>query len=332
MFVPASFEINLFSLQLFGLWRATHVTLSWILDVLTILLTDRATMSLSPRRLLRPWRKKSFGSILSEAEAEETISAVDYHHGGGHRSKKNHGIIVAPQREEPQLGELQEELFTTQREDPYLGELQEELVSLGSIVTDASNEPRRGERQAKATSPVHHFKKSWSKKVKQRQPYVSQQFDQESNAQESRDDDSSPSPFEHQIQYTYKKTDYRPKEDRNIKELFKVPPPDGTNLRTVQELLEGSDSLPPWLRDMLVEASVKVKQNPCTSNSAYVSRHDRAESSFRPLARFESDDSGISASLSEEEEEGTTVMTSFSELSETMDDSANMCNLFPIYF
>ena len=251
-------------------------------------------MSLSPRRLLRPWRKKSFGSILSEAEAEETISAVDHYYGNQERwSKKNHGITVA-------------------REEPQLDELQEELGSLGSIVTA---EGKCSSREQVEATPVQHFN--------QRQPLVSQQFDQDSNAQESRDDES-PNTSVHEIQYTYK-TDYRPMEDRNIKELFKLPPPDGTNLRTVQELLEGSDSLAPWLRDMLVNASVKVKQNPFASNEANASKHARADSSF---LRFESDD----ISLSEAEEEGTTVMSSFSELSETMDDSANLCNFFPFYF
>jgi hypothetical protein len=281
-------------------------------------------MSLSPRRLLRPWRKKSFGSILSEAEGEETISAVDY--GGGQRSKINRGNIFATHREEPQLDELREELVATQSEEQQLVELQEELGSwLGSIVTDEGKDSRREQAEA---APVHQHskKKSSMKKIK---PFVSQQLDQESNAEESRDDDESHSPFVHEIQYTYK-TDYRPMEDRDIKELFKVPPPDGTNLRTVQELLEGSDSLPPWLHDMLVKASVKVPQ--CTPNVAKVSKNTRVGKSFLPLIRCESEDIGISASLSETEDEGTTVMSSFSELSETANDSANLCSFFPIYF
>jgi hypothetical protein len=244
--------------------------------------------------------------MLSDAD---TISAVDYYAGRG--SKQNHGSIVVTQSEQPQLGEVQEE-----------------LGSLGSMVTDASREPSSRREQAEAVS--EQYSKKSSKKVEmQRQAFVSQQLDQESNAQESRDDESS-NPYVHEIQYTYR-TDSRPMEDRNIKELFKVPPPDGQNLRTVQELLEGSDSLPPWLRDMLVNASVKVKQIPCTPNDAHVSKHARAKNSFLPFIRCESDaDSGIGASLSEAE--GTTVMSSFSELSEPMEDSANLCSFFTIYF
>jgi hypothetical protein len=260
-------------------------------------------MSLSPRRLLRPWLKKSFNSILSD---EETISAVDYE---GQQSKQNHGIVVAAQK----------------KEEPQLGDLQEEIAWLCSIATDSSKDTSR--EQAEAPASDQRFKTS-SKQVEQRQSFVSQQVDQESNAQESRDDDSSP--FVHEIQYTYK-ADNRPMEDRDIKELFHVPPPDGKNLRTVQELLEGSDSLAPWLRDMLLEASVKVKQIPCTPNDGNVSKDFGAESSFLPLIRCESDDSGISASLSGAGEEGTTIMSSFSELSETMEDSANPCSWFAIY-
>lgn len=253
-------------------------------------------MSLSPRRLLRPWRTKSF---LAE---DETISAVDYY--DGQRSKKqNHGITVAAQSEDQQLDEL--------------------LTSLGSIVTDASTESSREQAQAQATRTPDQRYKTLRKKVKQPQSFVSRLFEQESNAQDSRDDNSSPSPFVREIQYTYR-ADNRPTEDRDIKELFTVPPPDGNNLRTVQELLEGSDSLPPWLRDMLVRASVKVKQIPCTPNDPNIVKD--AEFKF---IRCE-DDVGISASLSEAGEEGATVMSSFSELSETMEDSANLCSWFTI--
>jgi hypothetical protein len=243
----------------------------------------------------------------------ETISAVDY--GGTSRgSKQNQCKIVVTQSEQPQLGELQEE-----------------LVSLGSIVTDASTrEPIsiRREQPVEAVSE-QHVKRS-TKKVKKvkkkRQIFVSQQLDQESNAHESRDDESS-NPYVHEIQYTYK-ADNRLMEDRDIKQLFKVPPPDGQNLRTVQELLEGSDSLPPWLRDMLVKATVKAKQIPHTT------KHAKAETSFLYIRCESGADSTIGASLSEAEEEveGTTVMSSFSELSEPMEDSANLCSLFTHYF
>jgi hypothetical protein len=266
-------------------------------------------MSLSPRRLLRPWRQKSFGSSMLSADAE-TISAVDYY-GGGQRSKQSHDSIVVTQSKQLQLGELQEE-----------------LKSLGSILTDASREPSSRREQAEAVSE-QYFQRPIKKVKKQRQTFVSQQLDQEANAQESRDDESS-NPHVHEIQYTYRAGN-RPMEDRNIKELFKDAPPDGQNLRTVQELLEGSDTLPPWLRDMLVKASVKVKQIPFTPNDAHVSKHARAKNSFLPFFRCESDaDSGIGASLSEAE--GTTVMSSFSELSEPMEDSENLCSLFTIYF
>jgi hypothetical protein len=249
----------------------------------------------------------------------ETVSAVDYG-GTGRESKQNQCNIVVTQNERPQLGELQDE-----------------LVSLGSIVTDASREPRssRREHAPPEAVPEQHIIKS-TKKVKKvkkkRQAFVSRQLDQESNAHESRDDESS-NPYVHEIQYTYRadnrRADNRPMEDRNdIKELFKVPPPDGQNLRTVQELLEGSDSLPPWLRDMLVKASAKAKQIPHTT------KHARAENSFLYIRCESGADSTIGASLSEAEEgeEGTTVMSSFSELSEPMDYSANLCSLFTHYF
>jgi hypothetical protein len=251
-------------------------------------------MSLSPRRLLRPWRKKSFSSIKPRLSEEETMSTVDY---GGKRSKQNHDIRI---------------IVATQREELQLGELQEEISSWRSITSDSRRE------QAEAAWDQHF--ETMDKQVEQRQCLVSQRSDQESKPRESLDEESA-SPYVHEIKYTYK-ADKRPMEDRNIKELFNEPPPDGNNLRTVQELLEGSNSLPPWLRDMLLEASMKGKQIPYSPNSANVSK---------PLSRCESADS-TSAGFSEAGEEATTVMSSFSDQSEMMEDYSNVCNLFPIYF
>jgi hypothetical protein len=256
-------------------------------------------MSLSPRKLRRPWLRKSFSAI-----DEETVSTFDY---VGQRSKQNRGITVAARREEPQLDKLQEE-----------------VVSLGSIVTASSNDSSR--KQAEAASNQHL--KTLSKQVEQRQSHVSQPSAKESKSKKSLVQES-PSPFVHEIQYTYK-LDNRPVEDQNIKELFNVPPPDGNNLRTVQELLEGSDSLPPWLRDMLLEASVKAKQAPCTPNEASIAKDVGPESTFLPLIPCNSADSGISAGLSETGDEATTVMSSFSDLSEVMDESTNPCSWFTI--
>jgi hypothetical protein len=263
-------------------------------------------MSLSPRKLLRPWLRKSFSANNAPQSDEEMISTVDY---GGKRSTQNHDTIVAAQREEPQLDDLQEE-----------------LASLGSIITASSNDSSR--KQAKAASD-QHFKTLRSKQVEQRQSLVSRPSPKKSKSKKSLVEES-PSPFVHEIQYTYK-LDNRPVEDQNIKELFNVAPPDGNNLRTVQELLEGSDSLAPWLRDMLLEASVKAKQAPCTPNEASIAKDAGAESSFLPLIQCDSADSGISAGLSETGDEATTVMSSFSDLSEIVDESANPCSWFAIY-
>jgi hypothetical protein len=264
-------------------------------------------MSLSPRRLLRPWLKKSSTSIKDPLWDEETVSTVDY---SGQRSKQSHGMITV----------------RAQRKESQLGEQQEEIVSLGSIITASSKDSSREQAEAVLDQRLE----TSSKQVDLRQSLVSQQpLAQESESQKSLDD-KSPSPFVHEIQYTYK-LDNRPIEDRNIEELFNVPPPDGNNLRTVQELLEGSDSLPPWLRNMLLEASVKVRQEPCAPHEAKLSKDTGADSPFLPLIRCESADSGISAGISETGDEATTVMSSYSDLSEMMDNSTNPCSWFKIY-
>jgi hypothetical protein len=143
-------------------------------------------------------------------------------------------------------------------------------------------------------------------------------------------DDSNPFSFDHEIQYTYK--DHR-HEMVDMQEAFDVPPPNGKNLRTVTELLEGSDALPPWLRKMLVGASKKVKRpaHKRKRNNAEYKDNDN-EGDFGVLPSLFHCNFGVDSVYDQSEamEEGS-LMSSFSDLSDTRDEATDSCGLFTLY-
>jgi hypothetical protein len=280
-------------------------------------------------RFLRPWRK-NISCTSPELPGEEWVSTSDHGYLG---VKKSHDIIVQEaESEQPQLVDIQEQ------------ELQEHLASSLSIILDSSDVQRecvmdREEHMASSLSLILDSNQDQGAsfmdqlveisrmQVEKRRSLVPQPSGRKSKSNRSLSE--SPIPFAHEIHYTYK-ADKRSKEDIYVKELFNVPPPDGTHLRTVHELLEGSDSLHPWLRDMLLEASAKVEQAPYTRKHTNASNNTKANSPVQRIFQCESVAS-TSAGRSEMEEEET-VTSSFSDLSETMEEVSNPCRWLAVYF